>query len=78
MEDPLSWSDVILALSPLLAALWLVSLGCVLRDLRRVSPTGVDLSRCGLPCRPLPPAPLQRFLASRPLRAFYPRGDLAR
>lgn len=66
MEDPLSFSDVLLALSPLLAVLWFWGLGRVLRDLRRVSATGPELARCGLPKRPFPPTPLQRWLASRP------------
>ncbi len=65
MEDPLSFSDLLLALSPLLAALWFWGLGRVLRDLGRVSPNGPNLARCGLPEQPLPPAPLQRWMASR-------------
>jgi hypothetical protein len=78
MEDPLSFSDLLLALSPLLAALWLWGLGHVLRDLRRVSATGPELARCGLPEQPLSPTPLQRWLASRRSRPRLPSGLPAR
>ncbi len=78
MEDPFSFSDLLLALSPLLAALWLWGLGRVLRDLRRVSPNGTDLARCGLPQQPLSPAPLKRWMASRRSRPRLTSGLPAR
>ena len=78
MEDSLNFSDVLIARSPLLAVLWLWDLGRVLRELLRASPSGAELARCGLPRHPLPPAPLQRFLARRRIHASYPRGNQAR
>ncbi|BDG70434.1 hypothetical protein Rmf_03630 [Roseomonas fluvialis] len=77
MEDPLGFVDLLRALLPPLAALWLWGLGRVLRDLRRVSPGRPDLARCGLPRQPLPPSPLQRFFARGRGDARPPRGRLA-
>ncbi len=45
MEDPFTFNDLLRALSPLLAALWVWGLGRVLRDLRRVSATRPGAAR---------------------------------
>ena len=76
MEDPLRFQDLLLLLAPALALLWLWGLVRVLRDLRRCEATGTDLSRCGLPRRPLSPPPLLRWLARR--GRLPPRGLLLR
>lgn len=76
MEDPIAFQDLLLALAPALALLWLWGLARVLRDLRRREAPGPDLSRCGLPRRPLSPPSLLRWLARR--RSLPPRGLLLR
>ena len=76
MEDPFLFQDLLLVLAPALALLWLWGLACVLRDLRRREAPGPDLSRCGLPSRPLSPPPLLRWLARR--RSLTPRRLLLR
>jgi hypothetical protein len=72
MEDPIRFHDLLLALAPILGGLWLWALARVLRDLWRRDPAGRDLSRCGLPRRPLSPPPLARWLGGR--RGRLPRG----
>ncbi|MBS7790102.1 hypothetical protein KTR66_08855 [Roseococcus sp. SDR] len=76
MEDPIRFQHLLIALAPALALLWLWGLARVLRDLRRREAPGADLSRCGLPNRPLSPPPLLRWLA-RP-RSLPPHGLLLR
>lgn len=77
MEDRLRFSDALLALSPLLATLWLLDLCRVLRGLTRISPAALGLTRRGMANEPLPVPPLQRVLAGRLGRSRYPRGVLA-
>jgi hypothetical protein len=76
MDDSFRFHDLLLALSPVLALLWLWGLARVLRDLRRRDLPGPDLSRCGLPRRSPSAVPSLWWLARR--RSHPQRGLVLR
>jgi hypothetical protein len=72
MDDPFTFADLLIWLSPLLLPLWLWCLIRVLRDLRRPWALRRETAYCGLPRRPLSPSPLAQFIRRDRRTAFRP------
>jgi hypothetical protein len=63
MDDVSVLADFLPWLALPAAAIWLLALRSVWRDLRRRTLTGPRLARCGLPRQAVRDAPLSRWLA---------------